>query len=179
MSKSNLKSSGSQVLFLWKLVYQNLRSSYPSTEALVWAVMVTLTANWSLIGMEMMERQPQCHFWSYLWGPYTRLLEGAESEKFQKELEEEFEHLLKPQDEAGNAAVYRQYLDAAYHRKIFFTRKPLHLDLGPGNIQGGDILCVLFGGATPMILRLEGEHFRFVSECYAHDLMSGEAVKDW
>lgn len=82
-------------------------------------------------------------------------------------------------DNPGDADLYRLHLDAAYHRRIFFTKKMSYIGLGPSIMQQNDVLCVLFGGATPMILRPEGEQFRFVGECYVYDLMSGEAIKDW
>ncbi|CZR69694.1 uncharacterized protein PAC_19594 [Phialocephala subalpina] len=180
MSQANLDCFGNQALIAWKMA-QYTRTRYPSIEALGQAFMVTFTANWRLSGTELMEHQPQRHFWNYLWRIYDRLLEEARSEQHYQEVEQCFHHVLKPQsiDDPGDADLYRHYLDAAYNRRMFFTKDKFYLGLGPSIMQEGDLLCVLFGGATPLILRPEGEHYRFVGECYVHDLMSGEAIKDW
>lgn len=65
--------------------------------------------------------------------------------------------------------------NACKGRKLFFTESG-NLGLGPMAIQEGDILCVLFGGSVPYVLRAEGEFYRLVGECYVHDLMNGEAI---
>jgi hypothetical protein len=181
MSQSNLDSFGSQVLFAWKKAHQQARTRYPPTEALARAFMVTLVANWSLTETELAETQPLRHFWAYLWRAYDKLRKEAPSEERRTEIQQEFQDVLVPQDldNPGDADLYRLHLDAAYHRRIFFTKKMSYIGLGPSIMQQNDVLCVLFGGATPMILRPEGEQFRFVGECYVYDLMSGEAIKDW
>jgi hypothetical protein len=175
MSRSNLDSSGSQVLFAWKSAYEYTRNGRLD---LARAFMVTLTANWSLTETERMEHEPISNFWAYLWQAYDELLKVSEDPGVVKG---EFEHVLKPQnaDDTGDANLYRLYLNAAYNRRIFFTKHKSFLGLGPKSTQEGDILCVLFGGATPFILRSDGEQFRFVGECYVYDLMSGEAIRDW
>ena len=175
MSQSNLDSSVSQVLFAWKSAYEYTRDERLN---LARAFMVTLTANWSLTETEMMEHEPLSNFWAYLWQAYDELLKVSEDPGVVKR---ELEHVLKPQNanDTGDANLYRLYLNAAYNRRMFFTKHKSFLDLGPKSMQEGDTLCVLFGGATPFILRPDGEQFRFVGECYVYDLMSGEAIRDW
>jgi hypothetical protein len=41
----------------------------------------------------------------------------------------------------------------------------------------GDLVCLLFGCRMPVVLRPEGDYFRFMGECYVHGLMFGEGVK--
>jgi hypothetical protein len=62
-------------------------------------------------------------------------------------------------------------------RKFFVTEKR-NMCLGPGATIPGDIVCVLFGGSKPYVLRPipHTDHHLFVGECYVHGLMDGEAI---
>ncbi|PQE13296.1 heterokaryon incompatibility protein [Rutstroemia sp. NJR-2017a BVV2] len=175
MSRSNLNSSGSQALFAWKSAYEYTKNRRLD---LARAFMVTLTANWGLTETVMMEHEPLSNFWAYLWQAHDALLKISEDHDAVKG---ELQHVLEPQNanDPGDADLYRLHLNAAYNRRMFFTKHKYFLGLGPKSMQQGDILCVLFGGATPFILRPDGEQFRFVGECYIYNLMSGEAIRDW
>ena len=75
------------------------------------------------------------------------------------------------------------FLEAASNactgRKLFVTTKG-HLGLGPGALQEGDLVCVLFGGIVPFVLRrCEDASCLLVGECYVHGFMQGEVVKEW
>jgi hypothetical protein len=175
MSRSNLDSSGSQVLFAWKAAYEYMTKRFSD---LARAFMVTLTANWVLTDSEMMEHEPLSNFWAYLWQAYDQHVKGEKDHDVAKE---ELQRVLEPQSTAdpGDANLYRLHLNAAYNRRMFFTNHKQFLGLGPKSTREGDILCVLFGGATPFVLRPDGEQFRFVGECYVYGLMNGEAIRDW
>lgn len=69
---------------------------------------------------------------------------------------------------------------AANGRRLFVTESGVP-GLGPLAIAIGDIVAVLFGGSVPFILRPngDGEHYRLVGECYVHNIMDGQAVKQW
>jgi hypothetical protein len=41
----------------------------------------------------------------------------------------------------------------------------------------GDLVCLLFGCRMPVVLRPEGDYFRFMGECYVHGLMFGEGME--
>lgn len=45
--------------------------------------------------------------------------------------------------------------------------------------QCGDYLCVSLGASVPMVLRKEGEYFRFIGQAYVVGLMRGEAMELW
>ena len=68
-------------------------------------------------------------------------------------------------------------------RSIFVTQKGM-LGIGPKNVQKGDLVCVLFGGDVPFILRElrevdRGERLNIlVGDAYVQGLMYGEAVHD-
>lgn len=67
-------------------------------------------------------------------------------------------------------------MNACTGRRLFFTQEGV-LGLGPMEMETGDILCVLFGGNVPFILRPEGGHYSFVGECYIEGLMKGQAIE--
>lgn len=49
----------------------------------------------------------------------------------------------------------------------------------PKTTKVGDVVCVLFGGQTPFVLRRDKEKeglYRLVGDCYVHGLMQGEAL---
>lgn len=48
--------------------------------------------------------------------------------------------------------------------------------LAPGNVQEGDVICILFGGKVPSVLRPTERYYRFLGECHVHGIMDGEAV---
>jgi hypothetical protein len=48
--------------------------------------------------------------------------------------------------------------------------------LGPPNTEPGDVVCILHGSKLPIILRRQGERWRFIGQCYVDGIMFGEAV---
>jgi hypothetical protein len=62
-------------------------------------------------------------------------------------------------------------------RLLFITTKG-YIGLGPGTMYPGDLVCILFGGITPFILRANGDHYALVGEAYVHGLMDGEAIRE-
>ncbi len=46
------------------------------------------------------------------------------------------------------------------------------------SVQTGDVVCVLYGGEVPYVIRPCGDgQFKFVGSCYIHGLMDGEALQ--
>jgi hypothetical protein len=43
-------------------------------------------------------------------------------------------------------------------------------------VEVGDVIFVLFGGSILYLLRPHGNEYVFISECYVHGLMDGEAM---
>jgi Heterokaryon incompatibility protein (HET) len=54
-----------------------------------------------------------------------------------------------------------------------------HVGRGPPATKVGDVVCVLFGGRVPYIIRPRGDHYQFVGECYVYGLMNGEVIDAW
>ena len=48
-------------------------------------------------------------------------------------------------------------------------------------MKAGDIVCILFGGRVPYVLRhTDPENiYRIVGECYVNGIMNGEAIDMW
>jgi hypothetical protein len=67
-----------------------------------------------------------------------------------------------------------------FGRRQFATENG-HIGLGSQNTQVGDIVCVLFGGSVPYILRSSDTpgFFKFIGECYVDGIMHGEVVANW
>lgn len=85
------------------------------------------------------------------------------------------QYTLPPAHSDDADRFHQSAANACKGRKLFFTDGG-KLGLGPMAMQQGDVLCVLFGGSVPYVLRIEGDFYRLVGECYVHDLMNGEAV---
>lgn len=53
------------------------------------------------------------------------------------------------------------------------------MGLGTGFMTADDIVVVPFGCSTPIVLRPEGDEFRFVGDVYIHGYMHGKAVEEY
>ncbi|KAF5013205.1 hypothetical protein FDECE_784 [Fusarium decemcellulare] len=79
--------------------------------------------------------------------------------------------------ESGRKFQLLYEVRSADKRKFFITPTG-YMGIGPPCMEPTDIVCVLFGGSTPYVVRptsTEGEYL-FVGECYVHGLMDGEAL---
>ncbi|KAI5920639.1 heterokaryon incompatibility protein-domain-containing protein [Camillea tinctor] len=61
-----------------------------------------------------------------------------------------------------------------YNRYLFSTRNG-YLGLGP-DCRAGDLVCLLFGGEVPFVLRPKDGHYQLVGDAYVHGIMEGEAI---
>lgn len=64
-------------------------------------------------------------------------------------------------------------------RKLAITEKG-YIGLVPAETERGDLVCVLYGGQMPFILRaIEGsEKYELIGEAYVHGIMDGEALRE-
>jgi hypothetical protein len=64
-----------------------------------------------------------------------------------------------------------------YGRRLFVTENG-HLGIRPAAIQDGDIVCILFGGSVPYVLRATDTDglYRVVGS-YVHNIMQGELIE--
>src|SRR3954447_14670075 len=56
--------------------------------------------------------------------------------------------------------------------KLFLGGKG-DLGVGPEYVQEGDVVCILFGGRAPFVLRRCLDHFHLIGECYVPFWMTG------
>jgi hypothetical protein len=52
-----------------------------------------------------------------------------------------------------------------------------YVGLGGNACKAGDVICVICGCSTPIILRGKENAFQLVGEAYIHGIMNGEALK--
>ena len=73
---------------------------------------------------------------------------------------------------------YRESISRAEGMQFFTSKRKGFMCLGETiiPIQRDDLICVLFGGQTPFLLRPNGEHYTLLGPCYVHGVMDGEAM---
>jgi hypothetical protein len=75
---------------------------------------------------------------------------------------------------------YKQAVKAASEGRRLLRTREGRMALGPGGVSAGDVICVVLGCSTPLVLRQdparEGEYYQLVGACYVHGVMYGEAV---
>ncbi|KAF2434246.1 HET-domain-containing protein [Tothia fuscella] len=89
----------------------------------------------------------------------------------------------KDANEFDYTEVYRCF-DRSSHKRRFIVTKKGYMGWGPDNIYGpsdmqmmeGDLIAILFGCSTPVVIRPYGTHFLVVGEAYVQGLMDGEAM---
>lgn len=67
----------------------------------------------------------------------------------------------------------RAVYDLAAHKRFCTTSRGYYV-LAPDLVKPGDILCILYGMRTPIILRPKHDKWLIVGECFACGLMFGE-----
>ncbi|KAI0552388.1 heterokaryon incompatibility protein-domain-containing protein [Xylaria curta] len=80
-------------------------------------------------------------------------------------------------DEKARVAASKPYLHVmglqSRQRQIFISSQG-YFGLGQDSMTTGDIVCLLFGGDSPFILRPSRFGYRLVGEAYVHGIMHGE-----
>ncbi|EXM17742.1 Heterokaryon incompatibility [Fusarium oxysporum f. sp. vasinfectum] len=61
-------------------------------------------------------------------------------------------------------------------RRCLATTRKGYLALAPQETKPGDLLCVLYGGQLPFVLRNSGSYFELIGEAYVHGIMDGESI---
>jgi hypothetical protein len=86
---------------------------------------------------------------------------------------------VDPKAWRGIADEVAIWLHGANEGTRFFTTDNADaiIGTGPEGLQVGDIVCVLYGGDVPFILRPDCQgHYTFIGECYVSGIMRGEAL---
>jgi hypothetical protein len=61
----------------------------------------------------------------------------------------------------------------------YFRSSTKYIGLVPATAQEGDVICILFGGRTPFLIRPAGEHYLMVGACYVDSIMNGEVMENF
>ncbi|KAM0334497.1 hypothetical protein ACHAQA_001526 [Verticillium albo-atrum] len=79
------------------------------------------------------------------------------------------------------AEHFGSMLRVATFDQMFFRTERGYLGLGSKDLRAGDRLCVLLGGALPLLLRESDQHggFQYIGGAYVHGIMEGEVVESW
>lgn len=74
-------------------------------------------------------------------------------------------------------AEFFDYRDSQHwsSRRLITTASG-NVGLGGNVCKNGDLICIIFGCSTPIILRGDGNTFKLVGEAYIHGIMNGEAL---
>ncbi|KAK0654861.1 heterokaryon incompatibility protein-domain-containing protein [Cercophora newfieldiana] len=78
---------------------------------------------------------------------------------------------------------YSAFVRNGLNRRFFITQSG-RLGSGPPDMQMGDLICVILGSKTPLVLRAksgvegEPEKYELVGHVYVHGVMHGEALGD-
>ncbi|EGU72350.1 hypothetical protein FOPG_18832 [Fusarium oxysporum f. sp. conglutinans race 2 54008] len=81
--------------------------------------------------------------------------------------------------DGGDAWRFEEAAQNACNGRRLFLTEDSRLGLGPAAMREGDHLCILFGASVPFILRLEGQSWRLIGECYVRTFMGGEGVEKY
>jgi hypothetical protein len=114
---------------------------------------------------------------SGLVGFYYDLVKSSKLDKYiQKSQFRNYISLWKKKATGGNPKAHASKMCVCYKRRFFVTSK--FVGLGPGAMQKGDIICIIYGSGVPFVLRPTQDHYLLVGECYVCNLMNGEALRN-
>ncbi|KAH8803393.1 hypothetical protein F5884DRAFT_805359 [Xylogone sp. PMI_703] len=104
-------------------------------------------------------------------------------EKFQEYLTEArgFDKAVRGLDELSKHFQRHAYIEASIYkwssRRKFCITENGNLACVPKTAQPGDVICVLFGGEVPYVLRPGlNDTYSVIGECYMNDIMHGEGL---
>lgn len=97
-----------------------------------------------------------------------------------RELSKEERNRPATEEEIARNNLAQKYLellqDGCMGRRACFTSKG-YVGLVPSLAQKDDVIAILFGAQTPLILRpIAGDRYHLVGECYIQGIMDGEAL---
>ena len=86
-------------------------------------------------------------------------------------------------DNPNTDTAFREFLrrvqEVIWSRSLIKSKSG-HLGLAHEDVRENDCICILYGCSVPVVLRPAEEspsktYYKFIGECYVHDLMEGEA----
>lgn len=142
-------------------------TKYPTEEPSIKAFAAVLTAGLDCSANKATEKREEFYadFTSYVF----RLLQVSGQD-------------TSPINEAqasDNWSKYEYRARTCSTNRSYFTTKRGFMGLGPNALLPHDVVCILFGGIVPFILRSRQGHYQLVGDAYVHGMMDGEAVHQW
>lgn len=83
-----------------------------------------------------------------------------------------------PMDSESRRLFLQEHIGSNIMGRCFCITSEDRIGLGTGFMQKGDVVVVPLGCSTPVVLRAEGDGYRFVGDVYVNGYMFGQAVKD-
>ena len=83
---------------------------------------------------------------------------------------------LKAQAKLGDSFEYASLVRKKGRNRALFSTERGYIGLGPPHCRPGDLVCILFGGEVPFVLRPVGGRYQLVGDAYVHGIMEGEAL---
>ena len=128
------------------------------------------------------ETLPQAHIRT-LCLDKTKIIKRNDVKRWQSDTWErlkEIKQLSRVKEQAADLTWSRlreRFNRLAYNRKFLYT-KDNNLGIATAKVEVGDVIALLFGSETPIVLRPleELNHYEFVADCYVHGFMDGEAL---
>jgi hypothetical protein len=79
----------------------------------------------------------------------------------------------------GNGNRYYNALSRVSNNRRIFETSHHYFGIGPQSLRTGDLVCVIVGAMTPVVLRPlpgSGGLHQLLGDCYLHGIMFGEAI---
>ncbi|QIX01744.1 hypothetical protein AMS68_007261 [Peltaster fructicola] len=73
----------------------------------------------------------------------------------------------------GRSALHR-----CHQRRLASLEGVAMIALVPAEAQADDVICVVHGSTTPLVLRMAAQKYEYIGACFVEGMMYGEAV-DW
>jgi hypothetical protein len=86
---------------------------------------------------------------------------------------------LENQVKSGDGGRFLDAVATLCSRRTRFTTSHGMIGIGPETMEKNDMVCILYGAEVPFIIRprSEGAGYVLVGECYIHELMAEQGVK--
>jgi Heterokaryon incompatibility protein (HET) len=95
----------------------------------------------------------------------------------QEEVSEAIRQFQQVKDNLTRRVIVDNYRKALLEtHNVIFTEEA-YMGWGPLGTRKGDLVCVLFGCETPVILRKVGSLFHYIGPCFIVGLIDGEAIR--
>lgn len=78
----------------------------------------------------------------------------------------------------GEKEVIRFSFASIHIERRLITTTDGRVGLARHDCKQGDLICILFGGRMPFILRPQNGHYIFIGECHIPGLMEGQAIEE-